>query len=243
MNIVKLFVPKSKPMCILCRERYPKSQVYYESGGLCICGRCYEGIDKFSSPAAFKKENNLKFHICALPYGGMMRKAFKRFKFNGEWAYKDIFSQILYECLKSFWQDGDFDMIIPVPLSAERMKERGYNQSECLAKYAAEKVNVPCPTDILLRTRHTERQSELDAKTRISNVRGAFWADAEKVKGKKILLVDDIYTMGATMHECADTLRAAGAAEVAGLTLFKTVSLYDNEKSYEYDFNKNFEKA
>lgn len=237
MSLFDIFIPKHKPLCILCRERYPENGVHWQSGGLCVCERCFEESEKFSSPAAFKREKNLKFHICALPYKGMMRKAFKRYKFCGEWAYKDVFSQILYECLESFWHDGDFDLMVPVPLSEERMKERGYNQSAYLAEYVAEKTGTAYAADALRRIRHTERQSGLDVKSRVSNVRGAFRADRAKTEGKKILLIDDIYTLGATMHECADTLCGCGAAEVAGLALFKAVMPYDDE-NFEYDFEK-----
>lgn len=220
MNLLNFLIPSGKPLCIICRERHLKADSHYISGKLCICSDCLNSIDRFSSPAAFKCEKNLKSHIAAYPYTGVLRTAYARYKFYGEWAYADIFSQLLEECLEHFYSPGDFDMLLPVPLSQKRITERGFNQSAKMVRGIAEKFGMEYSEDSLFRIRHTKRQSGLDAKSRVSNVRGAFLADPQKVAGKSILLADDIFTLGATMRECADTLINAGAASVVGLTLF-----------------------
>lgn len=234
MSILDKLISTLRRQCIICRERYPSERTYISDGRLCICTDCREKIKVFKSTAAFKQKRDLKFHVAAFPYEGVLRDAFRRYKFFGEWAYGGIFSSLMCDCLEKLWSTGDFDMIIPVPLSKERLNERGYNQSAILAKAVAERFGAEY-SEALFRIRHTKRQSELDAKERAGNVRGAFLADSEKVCGRKILLIDDIYTMGATMCECAETLTKAGAATVAGFTLFGVVEPLERER-HEYDF-------
>lgn len=234
MSIADIFTSRNKPMCIICRERCPAERSDVLADKLCICGECGGKIRRFSSSAVFGKKRDLKFHIAAFPYEGALREAFVRYKFCGERAYGEIFSKLMCECLEKLWSPGDFEAVVPVPLSKERMNERGYNQSAILAKNIAACFGAEY-SEALLRIRHTERQSGLDAKKRAGNVRGAFSADGEKIGGRKILLIDDIYTMGATMSECAVTLKSSGAAEVAGFSLFAAVPPEEWNKA-EYEF-------
>ena len=109
-----------------------------------------------------------------------------------------------------------------------RRKERGFNQVDVLAKDIASatgKVNA----ELLVRTRHTPHQTGLDKANRQDNIKGAFKVmNKSKIKGKTILLVDDIYTTGATINECARTLKSAGAKSVYSLCLCRTPINYDN---------------
>lgn len=239
INIFEKLIPKNRPLCIVCRERVPGEYAHVFADNLCICEECYDRIDKFESPAAFEGRKNLKFHIAAFPYTGVLRDAFVRYKFGGERAYGRIFALLLTDCIESFWTPGDFDLIVPVPLSAERICERGYNQSALIAEYTAERLGAEYRDDLLFRTRNTERQSGLNTASRFRNVRGAFMADKTKAAGKSVLLVDDVYTIGATMSECADALFSAGAVKAAGLTLFKSVAPeMKNKKEYAFKEDK-----
>jgi len=106
------------------------------------------------------------------------------------------------------------DIIVPVPLHFHRRWQRGYNQSELLAKFLGRKLGIPCRTP-LKRVRATRRQATLPREDRLRNLTGAFAVGRPaSVTGKKILLVDDVLTTGATLHAAAQTLLDAGAAEI-----------------------------
>jgi len=116
----------------------------------------------------------------------------------------------------------EVDMIIPVPLHPRRLKERGFNQSQLLGRVLAEELNIPCDPFALIRTKDTDPQVGLSEKERRKNVRGAFEIDQRReflVRGKTLLLVDDVMTTGATVEECARTLKSAGAEKVYVLTM------------------------
>ena len=116
--------------------------------------------------------------------------------------------------------DGDrFDAVVPVPLHRSRLVKRGFNQAELMAKAVAGRINVPV-LDKLKVVRRTRDQVELSADARRANVAGAY-ASRGPVVGT-ILLVDDVFTTGATLSECATTLKKAGASEIHALTLCRT---------------------
>lgn len=109
-----------------------------------------------------------------------------------------------------------FDRILAVPLYPAREKRRGYNQSALLAQCLSERTGIPVDSSLLLRTRDTASQTTLDHEARAHNVRGAFRLAGE-AQGLSLLLVDDVFTTGATLGECARVLKAAGAGKVYAL--------------------------
>jgi ComF family protein len=114
------------------------------------------------------------------------------------------------------------DYIVPVPLHYRRLLKRRYNQAAIIAHAVAKESGVPCVADILIRNRHTQSQSNFGFKERRKNVRDAFAVPANRaarLAGKKIVLIDDVYTTGATTSECAKALLKAGAEEVHILTI------------------------
>ena len=111
-----------------------------------------------------------------------------------------------------------FDAIVPVPLHADRLAERGYNQAELLARALSRRTRQPLRTDLIRRERHTRSQVGLNAQERADNVEDAFLA-APPCAGMTLLLIDDVYTTGATLNACATAARSAGAHLVYGLTL------------------------
>jgi competence protein ComFC len=120
------------------------------------------------------------------------------------------------------WENS---ILIPVPLDNKKLKLRGYNQSEEIAKELSKILQVPMLSDILIKIKHTNPQMELSKLEREKNIQGAFAiraggvSDTPPISGKKIFLVDDVYTTGSTMEECAKVLRKAGAKEVWGIAL------------------------
>ncbi len=109
-------------------------------------------------------------------------------------------------------------MIIAVPLSRKKQFKRGYNQSELIAKIIAKKSKIPYRKNILIKQKHNITQSNLNRKQRFENVKNVFKVTND-LKNKKILLIDDIYTTGATVNECARVLKKAGASEVVVYTV------------------------
>ena len=113
-------------------------------------------------------------------------------------------------------------IIVPVPLHRSRQYERGYNQSEVLAKELASYLDLPVVADALIRDKKTVIQKHMDAATRNANMHGAFNvapAHVSQIQNQNILLLDDVFTTGATTYECAATLRANGAHNVIVLTI------------------------
>ncbi|MEN8240689.1 MAG: phosphoribosyltransferase family protein [Chloroflexota bacterium] len=113
----------------------------------------------------------------------------------------------------------DLDMIVPVPLGPKRLKERGYNQAYLLAEAYANRLAIECNQHALRRIRETRTQVGLSIVQRQQNVTGAFKAESKEVSGKRVLLIDDILTTGATLNACAVALKQAGADRVFSLTL------------------------
>jgi ComF family protein len=123
--------------------------------------------------------------------------------------------------LSARWRAGPLpaDLIVPVPLHAARWRERGYNQSTLLASQLATASGLRLIEEALTRIRATAPQITLNAVEREANVRGAFEARADLVRGRRVLLVDDVCTTGATLAACSHALKPAGAISVWALTL------------------------
>ncbi|MEK6680504.1 MAG: ComF family protein [Nitrospirota bacterium] len=114
----------------------------------------------------------------------------------------------------------DNSLIVPVPLHKKRLNERGFNQSLLIAHHLSKSLNIPLSIDGLQRVRWTRPQIELSREERLRNVKGAFAVrDGISFKGKKLLLIDDVYTTGATVNECARMLKKAGAKEINVFTI------------------------
>ncbi|MCQ2382112.1 MAG: ComF family protein [Clostridia bacterium] len=119
----------------------------------------------------------------------------------------------------------DSPVIIPVPLHRSRQNERGYNQSEVLAKELACYLDLPVITDVLIRQKKTTIQKHMDTETRANNMKNAFTVEVSKVhkiENQNIILLDDVYTTGATTHECSKVLKAHGANNITILTIAST---------------------
>lgn len=153
----------------------------------------------------------------AARYLSPLREAIHVFKYGGVPALAEPLSRMMIET----WRRANLqaDVIVPVPLHSRRRRERGYNQSELLAKQLGRCLGVPVEPRALRRVRYTSQQARLDASARKLNVQGAFVAQRSLSNGKHIVLVDDVFTTGATMGECAAALLDAGAGRVSAITL------------------------
>ena len=155
--------------------------------------------------------------VCATGlHADVLADAIRAFKYEGA---RELAAPLAARLVKSVVNlDRPIDAIVPVPLSSERLSERGYNQSELLAQILRDETQIPCISGWLQRIRHTGQQVGLDESARRDNVQGAFDASAE-VQGQSILLIDDVVTTGSTLGECALALKAKGAVAVHALAI------------------------
>lgn len=151
-------------------------------------------------------------------YDGALRECILQLKYGGRRSRGRVFPQLL----EAFpWWDrlSSYDLAVPVPLSAARRAERGYNQCDEIFSDFLTRAGKEYIPDFLVRIRDTKVQSKLSREARRDNVRGAFHVNrGRSAAGRRVLLVDDVYTTGATLGEAARELRRAGAASVMGFT-------------------------
>lgn len=154
------------------------------------------------------------------PYTPPLRDALCLFKYRGKVA--------LAEALGRLWRTSalpqQLDLLMPVPIHPSRLREREFNQSLLLADQLNRRLQIPLSFDNLVRLRFTVPQTELTRSARLKNLRRAFAVRRpDEVREKRILLIDDVFTTGTTVNECAQTLRKAGAADVYVYTLARTL--------------------
>jgi ComF family protein len=153
-------------------------------------------------------------------YSGPIRQAIHQLKYSRDITLGHILSRPMLGLLGQVgWQ---VDLIIPIPLSRQRARQRGYNQSTFLAAPLAIATEIPLRPAALSRVRETTAQVGLSGPQRRENVKNAFKAESSLVGGKRILIIDDVTTTGATMEACANALKSAGANTVFGLTLARS---------------------
>jgi ComF family protein len=129
-------------------------------------------------------------------------------------------AQLLHSRFHVYWEDVCPEVLIPVPLHRRRLRQREFDQALALAQYLSQEVHIPYRAATLIRRRSTESQVGLSRMERDENVRGAFdVAEPQAVRGKTVLLIDDVYTTGATVKECTRVLLRAGAQWVGVYTL------------------------
>lgn len=179
-----------------------------------VCGGCEASLPwTEEADSLWELSGGLR---CAAPlwYKDGARRGLLRFKFQGAAGAGDPLGAVLAQCAAERLS-GEFDTVTWVPVSRRRLRKRGYDQAELLARYACRRWDV-APVRLLEKVRDNPAQSSLtDRAVRWENVRGAYRAARpEAVRGRRVLLVDDICTTGATLSECAAVLRSAGAETV-----------------------------
>lgn len=151
-----------------------------------------------------------------------MRDCIHALKYDNNRGIGDFFSDKLAALVvKAGWSP---DLVVPIPLSEQRLADRGYNQAACLAKPIAANLGLRYHPFAIERTRDTASQVGLSAEARRQNVIGAFKALPEIVADQRVLVIDDVMTTGSTLEACAQALRDAGSREIFGLTLGRFAS-------------------
>ena len=226
------------PQCMMCGKRIEDGeedgmchgcllQIPYISSPLCHrCGLPFlleTGSNHFCndcllSPPLFKTARALG------KYEEGLKKVIALFKYEGKFNLGEGLGRLMARIPHTDLTMSSYDLFMPVPLHPKRLRERGFNQAVVLASQLSKRYQIPVDSMNLCRHRPTESQIHLSFNERRTNVKGAFGVnDKGKIKGKNILLIDDVYTSGATVNECAKVLIKAGAETVDVLTLARAV--------------------
>lgn len=155
----------------------------------------------------------------AFVYDGAVRTVVQDLKYRGTTALAGPMAELMAESARTYGLDAGADIIVPVPLAGLRQRTRGYNQAEALSRPLAGELRITMRPDALRRVRSTPPQARSDdAAARRRNVAAAFRAERRDVEDRRVLLVDDVTTTGATISACAVALKEAGARSVWALT-------------------------
>lgn len=197
--------------CVFCRGRI-------RPGRPGICRTCGETIPL----SIHTSVQYIDKCVSACFYEDTVRAAIHRYKFDGVQAYAYAFSEwVAARINEELWDS--YDILSWVPLAADRKRKRGYDQTELIARYAAKRLRVRAVPTLEKRSGVSQQSKTADAASRRANILGAYTVpDPELIRNKRVLLIDDIITTGATLSECAKTLITAGASGVVCATLAKT---------------------
>lgn len=197
------FTAADSPLCLRCglvfKSRFGEDRV---------CGECLAAEKPFGMARS------------AGVYDQAMMAVIHAYKYGARIELARPFSQMLKAVFQHHWPKGSIDLVLPVPLHPQRLRSRGFNQAYLMVRSWGKIV----ARDVLRRRQVTPPQTGLGRKERFANVRGAFTvADPRAVEGRRLLLVDDVYTTGATVSECAGVLKKSGALRVDVLTVARAV--------------------
>jgi len=190
-------------------------EVVFNNGKTCKrCGVGIDGAEDYCGNCSFDKIYFDRSYA-VFSYEGAVQKAILQMKFNGKGRYAKVFARYLAYCACK--NNLEFDAVCFPPMSAKAKRKRFYNQSQLLAEYFCDIINCNDRyLDALTKVKETERQEKLGKSARKENLVGAYKVIAD-VKGKRVLVIDDVKTTGATLNECAKVLKRAGAVSVVGL--------------------------
>lgn len=167
-------------------------------------------------------EINFKEYLYIFKYEGMIRRLILKYKFHDKAYLYKTFVNFLLKNEKFFQILKSYDTIVPVPISKKRYKARGYNQSYLLAREIAKRTNLKLENECLFKIKNIVEQSKLNKEQRKNNIQGVYQLRNQiRLKDKKILVLDDIYTTGSTINECCKMLKRARPKEIGVLTIAK----------------------
>lgn len=215
------------PLCIHCAAHLRDSST--------LCARCLSLIrahETMFCPSCLrrlpenKKGCHKNAHYLLAPLGNYddaaLRALIHALKYKGAKEASYTLSALLARYVSQLQLDADDYLVIPIPLSHKRMRERGFNQAELIAGDIASRYHLEMRSDILCKIKHTPTQTGLSKKERKTNLLGCFeLRDKKGVHGRSVILVDDVFTSGATMDEAARTLKEAGVKKIIALVLAK----------------------
>jgi ComF family protein len=211
---------KDRVICSACRKA-----IRFVTPPLCPrCGLPYPGGRAHLCAACLKERRYFASHRTAALYDGALKEMIHRFKYQGVFPLTQVLGDLLEPVLKAIRREHRVDVLIPVPLHIRRLRERGFNQALLLVKELSKRSGIPYQERVLAKIRETPEQISLKKRERAKNVKGVFEVtDQGAIKGKRVVLVDDVYTTGATVNECSRALLQAGAKQVAVLTVARAL--------------------
>lgn len=236
-TIINIFLP---PRCLLC------GKILSEHNGLCAdcfqkiqfvsepqCARCghpflsetenFAAIHQLCGHCLQEKRPLFKLRRFAFVYDNFAKNLILGFKFMDKTLYAETLANMLRRAGTDIWAQKP-DLLVPVPIHRRRLVERRYNQSALLVKYLAKQTGIAADYTTLQRIRYTVPQVELSGAARRNNLRHAFAVkNAAVIRGRKVVLIDDVETTGSTLNECAKVLKKAGAKEIYALTLARPI--------------------
>ncbi len=214
-NCTSGFLPVESPQCSRCGMMFKSRQ-----GEDHVCGECLDSPKRFRIA---RSTGIYKYTLMAVIHC---------FKYKGKIQLARPLGTLLFTAFINFWDKMSIDLIVPVPLHIKKLRMRGFNPSFLLVKdwvrilelSSGRLPDIQVDINVLARKKWTEPQTGLGRKERLVNIKNAFnISDGSKITGKKILLVDDVYTTGATVNECAKVLLKGGAGHVDVLTLARSM--------------------
>lgn len=212
--LLNLLYPQN---CLICSHKINDFKISS------ICGNCNDRIKINSDPYCIESgSGDFAFDraFYASTYGDAIKRCICLFKYEGKTQLANPLGKLMVDFANKNINAHEIDLIVPVPLHPKKLRERQFNQSGVLATYLAKRLNKKIVKNKVKRIKYTMPQTELKRDERIKNVDGAFLAkDGPDLKGKTILLIDDVFTTGATLHECAKALKNAGAKKVVAFAL------------------------
>jgi ComF family protein len=199
--------PIHPPYCPRCGLPVPSGD-----GEGYLCGPCLQ------------EKRHFEVHRSSGLYEGVLKEAIHTFKYGGVFSLVRLFGDLLQPTLQTLSRDYPVDLMIPVPLYIRRLRERGFNQALLLVKELNRRIGIAYEGRVLKKIKDTPVQISLKKRERKKNLTGAFQVkDTEAIQGKSVVLVDDVYTTGATVNECSRALLKAGAERVAVLTVARAL--------------------
>ena len=204
---------------------FPKFCLGCKKEGVFLCQDCFSILEVLTTHQKFKGKNLNDLYFPVNYENFLVKKLIQNFKYPPliKELKKDLALLIISHFLLLDKKPNFFDFVlVPIPLSKRKLKWRGFNQAEEITKELSKFLKIPLISDCLIKIKETKDQVELSEEERKENVKNAFLVkNKEKISGKNILLVDDVFTTGATMEEAARVLKESGAKKIIGVVVAK----------------------
>lgn len=203
-SVINLY--RQEPFCSSC-GRLPPPEALPPADSVFLCGEC--------------RRRSWPFHLARAPgpYEGLLKEAIHRFKYGGRRRLAVPLASLMVEVMRAEAAYANLDLVVPIPLSNRRLRDRGFNQAALLAREISGRMNIKFDGSILVKVADTPSQTGLARAAREINLKDAFKVvNGAPLQGKNILIVDDVLTTGSTMSAAAAEIKQAGAAQVCVIT-------------------------